>query len=87
MKVKFFVWSEESDVYEFPDDTTNEELETAASDWVVDNIGAGYEIVLDDEDEIIVPSLSSWADQAIVADAIQDAPTIIEAEGDSYQDD
>lgn len=40
-----------------------------------------------DEDEIIVPSLSSWADQAIVADAIQDAPTIIEAEGDSYQDD
>ena len=33
-----------------------------------------------DEDEIIVPSLSSWADQVIVADAIQDAPTIIEAE-------
>lgn len=53
MKVKFFVWSEESDVYEFPDDTTNEELETAASDWVADNISAaGYEIVLDDEDEI-----------------------------------
>ena len=52
MKVKFFVWSEESDVYEFPDDTTNEELETAANDWVADNIGAGYEIVLDDEDEI-----------------------------------
>ncbi len=33
-----------------------------------------------DEDEIIVPSLSSWADQVIVADAIMDAPTIIEAE-------
>lgn len=33
-----------------------------------------------DEDKIIVPSLTSWADQAIVADAIQDAPTIIEAE-------
>ena len=33
-----------------------------------------------DEDDIIVPSLSSWADQAIVADAIMDAPTIIEAE-------
>lgn len=33
-----------------------------------------------DEDEIIVPSLVSWADQAIVADAIQDALTIIEAE-------
>ena len=33
-----------------------------------------------DEDEIIVPSLSSWADQVIVADAIQDAPTVIEAE-------
>ena len=34
-----------------------------------------------DEDEIIVPSLSSWADQVIVADAIQDAQTIIEAKG------
>lgn len=33
-----------------------------------------------DEDEIIVPSLSSWSDQAMVADAIQDAPTVIEAE-------
>lgn len=33
-----------------------------------------------DENEIIVPSLSSWADQVIVADAIMDAPTIIEAE-------
>lgn len=33
-----------------------------------------------DEDGIIVPSLSSWADQVIVADAIQDAPTVIEAE-------
>jgi hypothetical protein len=46
------VWSEESDVYEFPDDATNEELETAANDWVADNIGAGYEIILDDEDGI-----------------------------------
>lgn len=33
-----------------------------------------------DEDDIIVPSLSSWADQVIVADAIMDASTIIEAE-------
>ena len=33
-----------------------------------------------DEDETIIPSLSSWSDQAMVADAIQDAPTIIEAE-------
>lgn len=33
-----------------------------------------------DEDEIIVPSLSSWADQVIVADAIQDAHTVIEAD-------
>ena len=33
-----------------------------------------------DENEIIVPSLGSWADQVIVADAIMDAPTIIEAE-------
>jgi hypothetical protein len=34
-----------------------------------------------DENEIIIPSLTSWADQAMVASAIQDAPTIIEAEG------
>lgn len=34
-----------------------------------------------DEDEIIIPSLTSWADQAMVADAIHDAHTIIEAEG------
>ena len=33
-----------------------------------------------DEDKIIVPSLSSWSDQIIVADAIQDAPTVFEAE-------
>ena len=33
-----------------------------------------------DEDEIIIPSLTSWADQAMVADAIHDAHTIIEAE-------
>lgn len=33
-----------------------------------------------DENEIIIPSLSSWADQVIVADAIMDAPTIIESE-------
>ena len=33
-----------------------------------------------DEDKIIVPSLSSWADQVIVANAIMDAHTIIEAE-------
>ena len=34
-----------------------------------------------DEDEIIIPSLTSWADQVMVADAIQDAPTVIKAEG------
>ena len=33
-----------------------------------------------DEDETIIPFLSSWSDQAMVADAIQDASTIIEAE-------
>ena len=33
-----------------------------------------------DEDEIIIPSLSSWSDQDMVADAIMDAPTIIKAE-------
>lgn len=33
-----------------------------------------------DEDKIIVPSLSSWVDQTMVADAIMDAPTIIKAE-------
>lgn len=41
MKVKFF----ESDVYEFPDSITDEELEKAANDWVSDNAGAGYETI------------------------------------------
>lgn len=51
MKVKFFVWSEESDVYEFPDNVTDEELQTAANDWVCDNIGAGYDIINKDDEE------------------------------------
>jgi len=50
-KVVFFVTREESDVYEFPDNVTESELQDAADQWVVDNIGAGYEIVEEDEYE------------------------------------
>ena len=35
-----------------------------------------------DEDEIEIPSLETVNDQYLVFDAIKDAPTIIEAEGD-----
>ena len=50
MKVRFYVSEDESDVYEFPDDMTNEELDDAAFDWLDNNVAAYYEI-LDDNDD------------------------------------
>ena len=49
MKVVFYCSRDESDEYEFPDDTSEEELQEAADQWVVDNVGGGYEIIDDDE--------------------------------------
>lgn len=49
MKVVFYCSSDESDEYEFPDDTSEEELQEAADQWVTDNVGGGYEIIDDDE--------------------------------------
>ena len=45
MKVVFFCSRDESDVYDFPDDTSEEDLSDAAADWLVDNVSAGYEII------------------------------------------
>lgn len=45
MKVVFYVRQDESDVYEFPDDVSEAELQDAANQWVVDNVGSWYEIV------------------------------------------
>lgn len=51
MKVVFYVPADESDEYEFPDNTSEIELQDAADEWVRDNVGAYFEIIRDDEDE------------------------------------
>lgn len=51
MKVFFYCDAEESDEYEFPDDTSPGELNDAAADWVLDNVAGWYQIVEDEEDE------------------------------------
>lgn len=49
MKVVFYVSRDESDVYEYPDDVTDEELETAAFEWMDNNVAAYFEVVDDEE--------------------------------------
>lgn len=49
MKVIFYCNSDESSEYEFPDDTSNRELQEAADQWVSDNVGGSYEIIDDDD--------------------------------------
>ena len=49
MKVIFYCSRDESDEYEFPDNTSDAELQEAADQWVADNVGGGYEIL--DENE------------------------------------
>lgn len=48
-KVIFFVDSAESDVYEFSDDVTTDELQDAADEWVANNIGGAWDILDYDE--------------------------------------
>lgn len=50
MKVVFYIASaDESDEYEFPDNTSEIELQDAADQWVADNVRGYYEVL--DEDE------------------------------------
>ena len=49
MKVRFYVDYDKSDVYEFEDDLTEDELLEEAADWVDNNASFGWEIV--DEDD------------------------------------
>lgn len=49
MKVKFYIRADESDIYEFPDDTPDYVIEQKAYQWVDDNAIAEYEIVGEDE--------------------------------------
>lgn len=52
MKVVFYIaYTDESDEYEFPDNTPEDELIEAANQWVCDNVSGYYEIIDDDEDE------------------------------------
>jgi len=48
MKVVFYIASaDESDEYEFPDDTSEVDLQEAADQWVADNVSGYYEIIED----------------------------------------
>lgn len=49
MKVKFYIRADESDIYEFPDDTPDYVIEQKAYQWVDDNAVAEYEIIGEDE--------------------------------------
>jgi len=49
MKVQFYISAIDSDVYEVPDDITDDELNDMACEWVTDNVRGDYVIV--DEDE------------------------------------
>ncbi len=49
MKVVFYIATvDESDEYEFPDDSSEEELQEAADQWVCDNIRGYFEIIEDE---------------------------------------
>jgi len=45
MKVIFGCSRDESSVYEFPDNTSEAELQEAADEWVTDNVCGFYEII------------------------------------------
>lgn len=49
-KVVFYVTREESDVYKYPDDVTEEELEHDAFEWLCDNVAAWFDIIDEDEE-------------------------------------
>lgn len=51
MKVVFGCNWDQSDEYEFPDNTSEIDLQEAADEWVRDNVGAYFEIIEDEEDE------------------------------------
>lgn len=52
MKVIFKMLADESDVYEFPNNTSQKELNEAAFDWMDKNIAPVYRILEDDEEEL-----------------------------------
>lgn len=45
MRVIFYADREESDIVELPDNTTEEELNTKALDWLQSEVSACYEIL------------------------------------------
>ncbi len=51
MKVVFGCSREESDVYDYPDGTSERKLLRDAADWVADNVEGFYEIIDEEEDE------------------------------------
>lgn len=51
MKVVFGCNFDESDVYEFPDNTSEIDLQEAADEWMRDNVGAYFDFIEDEEYE------------------------------------
>jgi hypothetical protein len=49
MKVRFYPDNDCSDVFEVPDNTTDEELSDMACDWVANHVGGFCVVVEDDE--------------------------------------
>ena len=50
MKVIFYCNKDESCEYEFPNNTSEIELQEAADEWVANNVCGGYEIIDEDDD-------------------------------------
>lgn len=50
-KVVFYVSQDESDVYEYPDDVTDIELESDAYIWMDNNVAAYFDVIEEDTEE------------------------------------
>lgn len=49
MKVKFWINADESDIYEYETNLTEDELEEEAAAWVGDNVQYGWDIIEEEE--------------------------------------
>lgn len=50
MKVRFWIDADESDVYEYMNDLTDDELEEEASTWVDNNAHYGWDIIEEEKE-------------------------------------
>lgn len=50
-KVVFYVSQDESDVYEYPDDATDIEIESDAYEWMANNVSVYFDVIEEDTEE------------------------------------